>query len=277
MMQYHLTTEPSRGKVLYYFNRMAQYRVLPTEHTYKLLLDAYVSLQPFDMESMDLIFTQLQNNPKLRVQGTHWASVISAHGLYQGNVDKALEIFNSIPSHPTSRVELKTEPVVWEAILHVMANKGTMAQLEAMRERMVEMGAQTTAYVNNVLITGYAKNGAIDRARELFEDMADGEVGVAAPNNHPELRTSSGNLKPSTRTPVPTSVVYREPSTFEAMLRAELLYGDEEAARVVLARMEDRRYPVNVFMKVRALYDDHVVSRAPANAVSSSSQRCDEC
>jgi hypothetical protein len=57
-----------------------------------------------------------------------------------------------------------------------------------------------------------------------------------------------------------TGVVYREPSTYEAMIRAELSVGSREGAEEVLRMMEARRYPVAVFMRARYLLDDPSVS-----------------
>lgn len=257
MMQFHLQTRPSRQRVLYYYNAMRSSGVRPSAHTYKLLLDAYGTLAPVDLTSMNRVFAELSADRKIPVQGTHWASLITAFGLHEGNVDRALSVFDSIPSHPSTQTTVP-EPVVWEAILNVLGQKGSLEQLEAMRARLDASGSRPTAYVCNVLIAGYAKHGKIDVARSIFEGMADSVTGVAAPNNHPALLTSSGHVKPSTTTPQPTDVVYREPSTYEVMVRAELQAGERARAEAVLGRMEDRRYPVAVWMKARAILDEQV-------------------
>lgn len=46
MMQFFITTKPDREKALSYFDAMLRAGVAPTGHTYKLLLDAYGSLEP---------------------------------------------------------------------------------------------------------------------------------------------------------------------------------------------------------------------------------------
>lgn len=152
------------------------------------------------------------------------------------------------------------DPIVWEAILNVIAHRGTLADLEAMRQRMQSSGIQPTAYVYNVLITGYARLERIDESRAIFESMGDSVTGVAAPNNHPLLLTSSGYAKPQTMTEGPTQMVYREPSTYEAMVRAEMSAGEQDRAQEVLARMEARSYPWAVYMRVKAVVDDASVS-----------------
>lgn len=253
MMQFHLQTAPSREKVLYYFDAMRAARVPPSSHTYKLLLDAYGTLAPIDLIAMERVFGDLVANPKVPVQGTHWASLITAFGLHADDKAKAMAVFESIPKHPSSR-NSSLEPVVWEAALNVLGQKGTLDEMESLRNRLVQSGARQTAYVSNVLITGYSRHGAIDRARAVFEGMADSMTGVAAPNNHPALLTSSGHAKPATT--MPTDVVYREPSTYEAMVRAEIAAGDRERAAEVLKRMEERRYPVAVWWKAKAILDE---------------------
>ena len=46
MMQFFVNTQPNREKALMYFDAMLRAKVAPTAHTYKLLLDAYGSIQP---------------------------------------------------------------------------------------------------------------------------------------------------------------------------------------------------------------------------------------
>ena len=261
MMQFHLTTSPNRDAVLHYYNALVSSGISPSAHTYKLLLDSYAVLQPLDLESFERVFAELVADPSVAVQGTHWASLISAHGIYASDYPKALEIFRSIPSHPSASVNLATEPVIWESILNVISQESTVDNLEAMHREMVELGAQATAYVYNILIAGYARAGQIDNARSVFNSMGDSVSGVAAPNNHPQLLTSSGHVKPATITDQPTAIVYREPSTYEAMIRAELAHGTRENAQSVLGMMQGRRYPVAVYMRAENLISDFVVSR----------------
>ena len=260
MMQFHLTTEPNRNAVLHYYNALVSSGVRPSTHTYKLLLDAYAVLAPLDIDAVERVFAEIVADPQEPVQATHWASVISAYGIYASDVPKALQISESIPTHPSAAVDITSEPVVWESILNVLAQKSTVESLEAMHTRMLQSGAKTTAYVCNVLISGYAQGNRIDLARQVFDNMADASSGFAAPNNHPTLLTSSGHVKPTTVTDQPTPMVFREPSTYEAMIRAELVAGTRENAEVVLSKMEERRYPVAVYMRVRSQLPDEPVS-----------------
>ncbi|WWC99050.1 hypothetical protein V866_005944 [Kwoniella sp. B9012] len=252
MMQFYLQTQPNRSRVLHYYTLLQRAQVPPSAHTYKLLLDTYATLAPIDLEAMENVFAQIQQDRNVKVQGTHWASLITAYGIHGGNLEKSKEIFESISSNGIR------EAVVWEAMLNVLSQKGSVEDLESTREKMVKSGVQPTAYVYNALINGYSRSGDIQRAREVFDSMGDSISGVAAPNNHPTLLTSSGHVKPNTQTEIPTGVVYREPSTYESMIRAEIAHGDRERAKLVLDKMEERGYPLAVFLRGKNAYEEEL-------------------
>jgi pentatricopeptide repeat protein len=248
MMQFYLQTRPSRERVLHYYSALRSSGVPPSAHTYKLLLDTYHTLPPLDLTAMERTFAELCADRSTKVQGTHWASLITAYGISAADVPKAIEVFDLIASHPANRgTNPLAEPVVWEAILNVLGTRGTVEQMEEMRARMAQSEVRPTAYVYNVLISGYARHGQIEVARSLFESMADTSSGHSAPNNHPSPYSST-----QTNT---DGWVYREPSTYESMIKAELNAGDQDRAEGILRRMEERRYPVAVYMKARALVE----------------------
>ncbi|KAG7562655.1 hypothetical protein FFLO_01922 [Filobasidium floriforme] len=238
MMQLHLQSHPSRELVLHYYNQMVQANVAPSAHTYKLLLDAYGTLEPVDLGAMRTVFNNLCKDTSVSVTGTHWASMIHATGNVAGNAQEAIDMFESISTHPSNKKGGPIEPVCWEALMSVLAQHKMVAEMESYRAKMKEQGIKSTAYVYNMLIKGFANNGQIEDARAVFESMGDGEMGKAAPNNHPTLLTSSGQVKPATT--ADTTVVFREPSTYETMIRAELQAGDKDAARAICDRMEAR-------------------------------------
>jgi len=262
MMQLHLTTQPSRDLVLHYYNQMVQRGVAPSAHTYKLLLDAFGTLDPIDLPAMERVFANLCADPNLAVQGTHWTSLINAYGVVAGDVARAQEIFDSIATHPSLPVNGKVDPICWEAILSVFATHKLVDKMEEYWHKMQAEGVRGTAYINNMLIKGYANVGRIEDARTVFEGMGDQVTGVAAPNNHPTLLTSSGQAKPTTT--AHTELIYREPSTYEMMIRAELLAGDREKAEQLCARMEERHYPVPVTARIRSVLHEPAASHAAA-------------
>jgi pentatricopeptide repeat protein len=177
MMQLHLQTHPSRELVLHYYNQMVQAEVAPSAHTYKLLLDAYGNLPPVDLPAMQQVFENLCNDSRVAVAGTHWASMIHAAGISAGDAKKACEIFDSIATHRSSQYLKTIEPVCWEALMHVLAEHKMIDEMDAYRGKMTEQDAKPTAYVNNMLIKGYANVGLIEKSRAIFESMSDSGTG----------------------------------------------------------------------------------------------------
>ncbi|KAF8996793.1 hypothetical protein BDQ17DRAFT_1363957 [Cyathus striatus] len=219
----YTSTKPNRERALFYFEGMRKVDVQPSAYSYKLMIDAYGALEPIDSEKMEEVFQELRNAPDVKLQGIHFAALINSYGCVQKNVDKAIEVFESIPSY---KVPEALDAVVFEAIFNMAA-----------------AGVHMTAYIANTLIKGYALWG-----------LMDAPVGVAAPNNHaphdPEM----------TQNVSPTAPVYREPSTWEAMIRAELGAGNRAEAEALLERLRTR-YAISeaVFNRISGILLDHTM------------------
>jgi len=132
----------------------------------------------------------------------------------------------------------------------LVANRQTQLMpewIEKMREAEVHM----TAYIANFLIRGYSMVGDVEQARNIFESLEDPPQGVAAPHNHaPHDPSSSPAIDAGTP-------VYREPSTWEAMVRAELGSGNRECALELLERLKARQYPEAVYNRISGIMVDH--------------------
>lgn len=228
MMQLYTHTKPDRARVLHYFNELLVANVQPTAHTYKvcsmqraleerssltyfqLLIDAYGCIEPIDLPAMESVFQDLVSDPSVSVQGTHWAALINAWGCVQKDLDKALAIFDSIETHPSTVAHNMAFPdaVVYEALINTLVTLRRMDLIPTYLGRLQSSGIHMTAYIANLLIKGYASVGEIETSREIFESLQDPQEGVAAPHNH----TPHQNKQPSI-IPVPADTpVYREVS-----------------------------------------------------------------
>ena len=196
-------------------------------------MDAHGSVEPIDLAALQQVWSQLLADPSVKLNGTHFASLINAHGCVLKDVARAIEIFESIPH----TYNIPRDAVVYEALVNALvANKRTDLVRDFMA-RMIVDGVHMTAYVANFLIKGWANVGDVEQARVVFESMVDPPTGVAAPGNHApheaigaEGVTGAGVLDP----------VYREPSTWEAMIRAELGAGNRDKALALLERLRAR-------------------------------------
>lgn len=150
------------------------------------MIDAFGTIEPVDTDSMIETFEKLIADPNVPVQGTHWAALINAWGCVRKDLNKAVEIFESIRDHPSTRRSHANLPdaVIFEALINVLVTLRRADLLPIYTAKMSTYGVHMTAYIANLLIKGFAASGDVARAREIFEGLSDPPEGVAAPNNH---------------------------------------------------------------------------------------------
>jgi hypothetical protein len=252
MIQFYTQTKPNREKALYYYEKFQAFRLEPTAHTYKLLLDLHGSIEPINIEAMNTVFGQLISDKKVVVQGNHWASLILAHGIHGKDLTKSTELYHSIPSHVATvkagQKGQEPDALAFEALLSVFAEHQRLDLIEEYIEDRKRKGCKITAYVGNALIRAYSsmdKENGLQRARAIFEEMRDPPMGVAAAGNHPLQRQHiSGAMQHEEQvSEVGFAGVLREPSTFESMIRVELDHGNSAEAVALIEQMQSRGYP----------------------------------
>lgn len=275
MIQYYVHSVMNREKALHFYEKMQQAGVRPSAHTYKLLLDAWGTIEPVEPDRQQAIFARLSADRLVSVQGTHWASLIHTQGVVLRNLDQALSTFESIadraPSLPRESVSTVPDAVVYEALFAVFVVHGRTDLMPTYLARMGTQRILPTAYIANLLIKGYAQDGPMGliEARRVFDAMIDPPAGVAAAGNHLPRHHGAGALglrrerKPGhsireqtiDRANVLGALVNREPSTYEAMIRAELLFGHTDRASAILERMKARAFPAALVHRAQTLFD----------------------
>ena len=229
---------------------------------------------------MDKVFNDLLADPTVSVQGTHWAALINAWGCVQKDLDKAIAIFDSIPTHTVvgkNGSSAMPDAVVYEAMINTLVTLRRMDLVPEFMKRLESSGVHMTAYIANLLIKGYASVNEIERSREVFESLLDPQEGVAAPHNHAPHQNKQTNILPvPAGTPVYrevsiqiigfvwedllTSVRHPQPSTWEAMVRAELGNGERDRAVALLQRLQARMFPPAVYQRISGIMLDDSVS-----------------
>jgi pentatricopeptide repeat protein len=212
LMQFFLTTKRDKAKVLQYYERMKSRGIRPTGHTYKLLIDTHATLEPVNMQAAETVLDLIRASGETP-EPVHYSSLIHAKGCVQHDLPGAVAIFNSVLSDPSIRPQACLFQSVCESMVAAHRVRDTEAVLRQMTERRVEM----TPYIANTLIHGWAGEGDIAKAREIFEGL--------------------GYAK-------------REPSTYEAMTRAYLAVEDRASAMRVVQEMLQRGYPNAVSSKI---------------------------
>ncbi|KAE8260530.1 hypothetical protein A4X13_0g277 [Tilletia indica] len=290
MIQHFTYAEPDRKQALFYYMKMQCAGVQPSAHTYKLLLDIHGTIKPVQPREMELIFEKLRSDPGVEINGAHWASLIQGYGMQLHDLDKAIEIFHRAQSSGNQ------DPVALEALMLVFFEARQPALMRQYAEHAMQSPAtRLTAYICNLLIKGYALDGffGLKAARAIFEQMQDPPAGVAAVGNHaPRVHGAGANkTRPGARVnsvsgqgsnaprrgrqtyeaaqeprgprtgagPIGAASldrIYREPSTYESMIRAELAHGNLQMAQRVFKMMETRGFPSALLSRTRTLFDE---------------------
>ena len=212
MIQYFLNTKRDRSKVLAYYRRMQSRRIQPTMHTYKLLIDAYASLEPVDMEAAERVLDSIKTSGQ-HPEAVHYASLIHARGCVLHEMDSARRIFDSVVSNRNVRLQ----PCLYQALFEAMVANGRVEDTTQIMLEMPRRNVEVTAYIANTLIHGWAAQGKVENAKAIYDSIG---------------------------------IEKREPSTYEAMTRAFLVTEDRMNAYRIVKEMLSRGYPTAVASKI---------------------------
>lgn len=259
------TKHPNREKVLYYFDEMLRQNLSPSDHTYNLLMQAYGFIEPYDPVSMRDVFERACADRNVRINGSHWSTLINVKGSIEKDLEGTLQLFDSISSHRSTvqmrsarsgEVQVLPDAVCYEALFNVLLGLKRTDLIPTYVERMRLGGVHMTAYVMNTLIKAHASSGDIQTARDLFESLIDPAPGQAAAFNHP-ASNGIAKIQEGHNSQHPKSIgkvhdpIYREPSSWETMIRSEIENGEIERAEQLMKRMESRAYPNALMNRVR--------------------------
>ncbi|KAF7718557.1 Uncharacterized protein PECH_003105 [Penicillium ucsense] len=212
MIQYFLNTKRDRSKVLAYFERMQARKIQPTTHTYKLLIDAYASLEPIDMPAAEHVLSDMQS-AGVQPDAVHFASLVHAKGCVQHDLAAARKVFDSV----LANARVRPQPCLYQALFEGMVANGQVADTEGVVAGMKQRNIEMTAYIANTLIHGWATAGNVSKAKTIYDSIG---------------------------------IDKREPSTYEAMTRAYIAADDRAAASHIVEEMVSRGYPSAVAGKI---------------------------
>ncbi|CAG8502604.1 514_t:CDS:2 [Paraglomus brasilianum] len=217
MIQFYTWDLQDRSKALYYFDQLKARGMRPTEHTWKLLIDAYAAIEPYDMQSAMTLFDQMRKE-EVYPAPTHFASLIYAYGMKQNNIESAIDTFESI----FTEHKLRPDESAYQALFESLIEHQRLGQAEDYRRRMLEDDkVHTTPYIENLFIRGYGDVGHWEKAEAIFLAMKD--------TDHKEKGT-----------------VLREPSTYEVMVKAYVKNGKVREAKRVAELLERKEFPTTV-------------------------------
>lgn len=198
MIQFFVSQRKDRDRALHYYRLLLDAGLEPSEHTFKvralnrnpslyphssfqmkLLLDAYGSIEPMDVAMLVCTFSEA--SAAFTPHGPLWASMINAWGCVGHDIKQATALFDACKQSSPSTLP---DALVYEAMFNALFANDRLDLVSSYLEHMTATGVHMTAYIANVLIRGYSAAGDIQRAREVFDTLADPPLGVAAPHNH---------------------------------------------------------------------------------------------
>ncbi|KAI9318821.1 hypothetical protein BX666DRAFT_1931830 [Dichotomocladium elegans] len=223
MIQFYTQQRPNREKALEYFHLLQRYNLQPSGHTYRLLMEVYANIPPYDMVTAHKLLTDMSKRHNLQPGPNHFATLIHSYGCLHRDVPSAVAVYKEM-----QKAEVKPDETVFQAMFNTYIENNDMPAAESLYKEMLAQGYSSSPYIENLFISGYGSLGQIDKAEAIWNNMAD-------------IKNEHNNL-------------VREPSTYEAMVKAYLANNDPEKAAQIVKHMQGaRNYPVKVVEAVHQL------------------------
>jgi pentatricopeptide repeat protein len=223
MIQFYVRQQPDRARALEYFAELRRRQIKPSAHTYKLLMEAYCVIAPYDMPTAHRMLTEMERRDCIRPQATHYATLIYSYGTLQRDVQSADRVFQDMEAKKVTKDE-----VVYQAMVDTLVSNDQLDRAEQLYQEMLPMKTSGCPYIENVIIRGYGEKGLVTKAKAMFDKMVDEEEqGIV--------------------------VTIREPSTFEAMVRAYVENKQLKEAKEIFELMVQREFPEKVTALVAEL------------------------
>ncbi|KAI8095625.1 hypothetical protein BDF21DRAFT_373891 [Thamnidium elegans] len=219
MMQFYVRQHPDRERVLEYFQELRRRHIKPSPHSYKLLMEAYTHIAPYDMPMAHKLLGDMERCDRLRPQATHYATLIYSYGILQRDVQSAERVF-----YEMKRTKIHPDEAVYQAMIDTLISNDALEKAEVYYKELQQdkhLQKSGSPYIENLFIRGYAEKGELAKAEKIFEAMSDDKY-------------------------LQKDKVIREPSTFEAMIRAYLENDQLDKAKVILSKMVKRDFPPKV-------------------------------
>ncbi|KAI8370479.1 uncharacterized protein BYT42DRAFT_582581 [Radiomyces spectabilis] len=224
MIQFYVRQQNSRERALEYFNEMRRRHIKPSAHTYKLLMEAYCTIAPYDMPTAYKLLSDMKRIDHLRPEATHYASLIYSYGTLQRDVQSAERVFNEMIKNG-----IQADEVVYQAMLDTLISNDQLTEAEVLyQENLQRSGGKSSAYIENLFIRGYGQKGDVVKAEQVFNRMTDDKLA-----NRDQI--------------------VREPSTYFAMIQTYMENDLSSKAQSTLDRMIQCEFPEKVIAAAAAL------------------------
>lgn len=220
MLQFYVQTKQDRGEALRFYEKMRAQLLTPSAHTYKLLIDAYATIEPVDLHSAENILKLIASD-RQRPTSAHYAALIHAYGCVKQDLEMAKSWFHrAIDSKFHSRVA--PDEAMYQALIEAYVANHKVAECDTIFKHMESNNIKLTVYMANHLIHGWTVAGNLEQARRVFDLLTIEKNGLYG----------------------------REPSSYEQMTRTYLAMGDRAGALALVDEMKTKGYPAAVVARV---------------------------
>jgi len=220
MLQFYVQTKQNRPEALRFYEKMRAQLLIPSAHTYKLLIDVYAKLEPVDLVAAENILSLITSD-RQRPTSAHYAALIHAHGCVKQDLETAKTWFYKVIS-PDFKNRVPPDEALYQALIEAYVANHKVADCNEIFRHMRANDVKLTVYMANHLIHGWTIAGNLEEARKVFDSLAAEKNGLYG----------------------------REPSSYEQMTRTYLAMGDRESALALVEEMRSKGYPVAVVARV---------------------------
>ena len=220
MLQFYVQTKQDRTEALRFYEKMRGQVLTPSAHTYKLLIDAYATLEPVDLKAAENILRLIATDGQ-RPTSVHYAALVHAYGCVKQDLESAINWFYKAID-PKFGKSVVPDETLYQALIEAYVANHNVAECGTIFKHMEENKVKLTVYMANHLIHGWTIAGNLDEARRVFDSLATDKNGLYG----------------------------REPSSYEQMTRTYLAMGDRAGALGLVEEMKTKGYPAAVVARV---------------------------
>ncbi|ORZ19482.1 hypothetical protein BCR42DRAFT_371056 [Absidia repens] len=225
MIQYYVRERGDRKQAMVYFEKLKTTHLVPSIHTFRLLIEAYANTPDYDMVAACNVLTDMKNQFGQDAVASHYATLIHSYGCIHRDVASAEAMLDKM-----TRAGIPSNEPVYRALLDTYISHGNIPKAEALYQTMLDANLRSSPYIESLFIQGYGDNDAVDKAEHVFNRTSD------------ERSADGGG-------------VIREPSTYEAMVKVYMNHGQIDKATQVRNRMKQCGFPIKVVDGVSLLIE----------------------
>lgn len=209
LIQFYVYTRKDRAAALEIYKRLKQRArsgaaaIQPSEHTYRLLIDAYTLIEPVDIKAADdVLLTIAAANGNITTR--HYAALIFSRGVVCRDISMAMQFYETL----TKQKGVRPDRHIFQAVIESLVACGQEEDIPAIFKEMVAYGVDLDdPYLADLLIRAWARHDLF-RAVGLFEHCL--QIGIT------------------------------DPSVFEAVIRAHAYHQDISSVESILALMQTK-------------------------------------